>query len=294
MSPFQCRLGVELIEGRIVPSSFGESHRRFDDHGPTTAAEIRTHDNESSGEQADRQTRTQVNTTSPLEQWRVSVSQSGTPSPQIRLTGQATGSQADGRNSATATTPAAIQPGVRAEQPPSVVGWRTTPGQRTRPAEPFVLMGVAVRGAGESNRPPASLWWADRPEATARPPATVPAQPDPPAEAVPAAPPGPTVAPGDLLPPLADLPGVAPVAGLLGVDVDAIDAGVRGLLDHAAALATGPADEDGAAGWWLWASTAAVVAGGAGYAVWSVKAARRPGRAIARTPWGDPHARRLG
>lgn len=87
----------------------------------------------------------------------------------------------------------------------------------------------------------------------------------------------------DFAPLVVELPGLAPLAGALGIDVAAVEEGVRQALDFVADVAPIPVDEWGADGW---VAAAAVLAGGAGWV--GVRARRRPPAADAVfLGWGE-------
>ncbi len=92
-------------------------------------------------------------------------------------------------------------------------------------------------------------------------------------------------------PPLAvDLPAVAPLAGVLGVDLAAVETGVREVLERVAGLGELPADGWGVDGW---TAAAIVLAGGGGWAGARARK-RRPAPDGVYLGWGERDDRRLG
>ncbi|MBN9520568.1 hypothetical protein J0H58_18945 [bacterium] len=92
-------------------------------------------------------------------------------------------------------------------------------------------------------------------------------------------------------PPLAvDLPAVAPLAGVLGVDLAAVETGVREVLERVAGLGELPADGWGVDGW---TAAAVVLAGGGGWAGARARK-RRPVPDGVFLGWGERDDRRLG
>lgn len=94
-----------------------------------------------------------------------------------------------------------------------------------------------------------------------------------------------------------DTPRAAPLAGLLGLDVGAIEDQARQLLARVSDLVGVPDELGGTEGLW-WMLSAAVLTGGAGYAVWANRHRARPNRFTAGPDsvlvrWGEEHDSRV-
>jgi hypothetical protein len=95
-----------------------------------------------------------------------------------------------------------------------------------------------------------------------------------------------------------DLPGGMPFAGLLGIDVAALEGQARQLLAQVADLAAGLPDELSGAADSAWLPAAAVLTGGVGYALWANRKQSRtgwpalgPDSVLVR--WGEEHDARV-
>ncbi|HEX4613686.1 MAG TPA: hypothetical protein VH092_36225 [Urbifossiella sp.] len=94
----------------------------------------------------------------------------------------------------------------------------------------------------------------------------------------------------DFAPLVVDGPAGVPLAGAFGIDLIAVEDGVRQVLDRVADLAAGPAEGWGTNGW---LAAAAVLAGGAGWAGARAGRARRAPAGV-YLGWGDRDDGRLG
>ncbi|MFO0797798.1 MAG: hypothetical protein U0804_09985 [Gemmataceae bacterium] len=158
----------------------------------------------------------------------------------------------------------------------------TTPLPAPPPAAAGVLVDAAAAGLRAAAFTTTALTAAATDDAVVRPEgAPSPAAPEPT--------PLPPVT-WEFPPLLVELPGAVPLAGVFGVDLIAVEAGVRQALDAAAELVPVPADGWGADGWLM---ASAALLGGAG---WAAARARRP----RPTPdavflgWGECDDRRRG
>ncbi|MDB5311798.1 MAG: hypothetical protein JWO38_6000 [Gemmataceae bacterium] len=100
----------------------------------------------------------------------------------------------------------------------------------------------------------------------------------------------PTPPGGDAGPVDADLPGGVPVAGLLRLDCARLEAGARHLVSCVSDLGLELPEEINVPVEFGWLTTAVVLSGGAGYALWVNRSALRPGRRLADSPGFGPRA----